>query len=217
MSVLPLQCQALDELLGGGLEPGIITKVYGEAGTGKTNLLLQACRECVRAGEQAAYIDTEGVSMERLRQICTPEEYQKVLRNILFFTPTSLKEQEKTIPKTLKLKHITLLVIDTINMLYRAEIEGDTDGVRRSFVRQMTTLQLTARKQNLIVVLAEQVYTDRKGEIKPFTHHETEHMSKTILRLDRLGIGRRQATLIKHRFQPEGKTTTFFITAHGLE
>ena len=71
MSTLKLGCKPLDDLLGGGIESGIITKTYGEAGAGKTNLCLQASRECVSAGGKVAYIDTEGVSIERLDQICT--------------------------------------------------------------------------------------------------------------------------------------------------
>ena len=217
MKTIPLGCQSLDIFLSGGIESGIITKVYGEAGTGKTNILLQACRECVRRGYKTAYIDTEGVSVERLRQMCTPEEYTRVLDHILFFNPTSFKEQEKTIIKTCKLKSIHLIVIDTINMLYRVAVEEDKDGARRSFVRQMTTLQVVARKQDLSVLIAEQVYTDKNGEIKPFTFRDTEHMIKTVLKLERKGMGQRQATLMKHRYQPEGKTTLFRITSHGLE
>ncbi|MCR3884292.1 MAG: DNA repair protein RadB, partial [Methanothrix sp.] len=34
-------CDGLDRLLGGGFEPGVITQIYGEAGTGKTNIILQ--------------------------------------------------------------------------------------------------------------------------------------------------------------------------------
>ena len=42
-------------------------------------------------------------------------------------------------------------------------------------------------------------------------------MTKTILRLDRKGIGRREATIIKHRSEPEGKKTIFQISTIGLE
>ena len=35
---LPSGCQGLDLLLGGGFESGIITQIYGGAGTGKTSL-----------------------------------------------------------------------------------------------------------------------------------------------------------------------------------
>ena len=66
MKRLLLKCKPLDNLIGGGLERNTVTEIYGEAGSGKTNLCLQASRECVNAGEKVAYIDTEGVSVERL-------------------------------------------------------------------------------------------------------------------------------------------------------
>ncbi|MEM0466133.1 MAG: DNA repair and recombination protein RadB [Candidatus Thermoplasmatota archaeon] len=217
MKSLKLGCQPLDDLLGGGLEQGIITKVFGEAGTGKTNLLLQASRECIRAGGTVAYIDTEGVSLERLRQICTKQEYPKILENMKVFSPTSFAEQETILSDVCTLKDVDCITVDTMNMFYRLELEGDRESGMRSFLRQMTQLQLTARKKNLYVVIAEQVYTDKNGEIKPFSHRETDHMVKTVIKLERKGIGERQATLMKHRFQPEGKTAIFRITHHGLE
>ncbi len=97
MNMLSVGCQPLDVLLGGGLDSGIITRVYGEAGTGKTNLCLQAARECVLSGKKVAYIDTEGVSMERIRQLCVDCDYKKILRDILFFTPISFESQEQMI------------------------------------------------------------------------------------------------------------------------
>jgi DNA repair protein RadB len=91
------------------------------------------------------------------------------------------------------------------------------DGAMRSFVRQVANLQITAREKNLWVITAEQVYTDKNGEIKPFTNRDTEHMVKTIIKLEKNGIGKRKATIIKHRSQPEGKTALFEITSNGLE
>ena len=70
MNKLQINCKSLDVLLGGGIESGSITEIYGEAGTGKTNFCLQAARECVLNGGKVAFIDSEGVSLERLRQIC---------------------------------------------------------------------------------------------------------------------------------------------------
>ncbi len=217
MKPLKFGCTSLDELLGGGLERGIITKVYGEAGTGKTNMLLQAARECIRTGGMVAYVDTEGVSLERLRQICTKQEYTTVLDSIKFFHPSSYTEQETLLADVCELSDITLITVDTMNMLYRLELEDDREAAMRSFLRQMTRLQLTARKKNVFVLIAEQVYTDKNGEIKPFSHRETEHMVKTLIKLEKKGVGERQATLMKHRFQPEGKTALFHIVEHGLE
>lgn len=217
MDKLSLRCKSLDALLGGGLESGIITRVYGEAGSGKTNLCLQAARECVLSGKKVAYIDTEGVSIERIRQISVDCDYNKILHNILFFTPTSFESQEQMIHDAIGTETVGLIIVDTITMFYRLNLEGNRDGGIRSFTRQVTNLQVTARERNLFVIITEQVYTDKTGEVKPFTNREAEHMTKTILRLDRIGIGQREATIIKHRSQPEGKKACFRISAVGLE
>jgi len=217
MSSLKIGCKPLDDLLGGGIERGIITKIYGEAGSGKTNLCLQAARECIAEGKKVAYIDAEGVSVERIRQICVDQDYQKVLQNILFFSPTSFDSQEKMTQDAIAAKDIGLIVVDTITMLYRLNQEEDRDGAIRSFTRQVTDLQLAAREKKICVILTEQVYTDKNGEVKPFTNRDTEHMAKTILKLERKGIGEREATIMKHRSQPEGKKALFHIGGAGLQ
>jgi DNA repair protein RadB len=66
---LATACPALDALLDGGLESDAITLVFGEGGSGKTNLALQCAREAAKAGKRVAYVDTEGVSGVRLRQV----------------------------------------------------------------------------------------------------------------------------------------------------
>lgn len=66
---LATACPALDALLDGGLEADAITLVFGEGGSGKTNLALQCAREAAKAGKRIAYVDTEGVSGVRLRQV----------------------------------------------------------------------------------------------------------------------------------------------------
>jgi DNA repair protein RadB len=216
MTLLPLDCQPLDELLGGGLESGIITRIYGEAGSGKTNFCLQAARQCVRSKKKVAYIDTEGVSLERMRQICVDCDYKNILRDILFFTPTSFATQEQMITDAIALKGIGLVIVDTITMFYRLNLETDREGAIRSFTRQLTNLQLAAREKDLFVIITEQVFTNKKGEVRPFTNRDADHMTKTIIRFDRKGIGQREAIIIKHRSQPEGKKAGFCINAAGL-
>jgi len=116
MKRLQLKCKPLDDLLGGGIESKMITKIYGEAGSGKTNLCLQASRECANNGKKVAYIDSEGASLERLGQICKDYSYEKILKNILFFSPSSLEDQEKMVKNAINVKDIDLIIIDTINI-----------------------------------------------------------------------------------------------------
>ena len=69
MEYLATGCSSLDALLDGGLERDAITLVFGEGGSGKTNLALQCARAAAKQGLRIAYVDTEGVSSVRLRQV----------------------------------------------------------------------------------------------------------------------------------------------------
>ena len=42
-------------------------------------------------------------------------------------------------------------------------------------------------------------------------------MAKTIVKVEKMDIGKRRAVIIKHRSQPEGKKAVFAITQNGLE
>ena len=84
MKRLKLECKPLDVLLEGGFEYQSITEIYGEAGTGKTNICLQAARECSLLGKKTAYIDSEGVSIERLQQISEGYNFKKNFRKKKF-------------------------------------------------------------------------------------------------------------------------------------
>lgn len=217
MKRLPLACKTIDDMLGGGIEYQSITEVHGEAGSGKTNFCLQASRECAKKGKKVAYIDSEGVSTERVDQICKNCDSKKILQNILFYQPTSFDEQEKMISKALNLSEVGLVVVDTINLHYRIGQEEDKDSAMRCFTRQVGKLQMAAMQKNISVLITEQVYSDKNGEIKPFTNRDIEHMVKTMLKLEKVGIGKRRVTIIKHRSLPEGQTALFSVTSTGLE
>ena len=63
-----------DRLLGGGLEPRMITQFVGEAGSGKSTLCLVSAVAVLRAGGGVVYIDSEGFSVERY-DICGAGEH----------------------------------------------------------------------------------------------------------------------------------------------
>ncbi len=161
-----LGCRSLDELLGGGIEDGCITLLHGEAGSGKTNFCLQLARNVVRAGRKVIFIDTEGVSMERLRQICG-EDFDLVAKNILFSEPYNFEEQESLIEKAVKIAEsnadVGLIVIDSITMHYRLTMRDETRRDERySLTRQIARLLKVSRTRGIPVVVTSQ-------EVKPMT------------------------------------------------
>ena len=217
-----LGCRALDDLLGGGVEAGCITLLHGEAGSGKTNFCLQLARNVVRAGHKVIYIDTEGVSLERLEQM-TGDDYDVVAKNILFSEPYSFEEQEKLIDKAVKMTEgspaVGLIVIDSITMHYRLTMRDETRRDERyGLTRQIAKLLRVSRERDIPVVVTSQVYTDiDTGAYMPLGGHMLSHNAKAIVRFERTGLGTRTAVLDKHRHRAEGTRAAFRITAHGLE
>lgn len=62
-------CEAIDDLLGGGLSRGVVTQVYGPPAAGKTNLALSAAVTAAADDESVLYVDTEGLSVDRFEQL----------------------------------------------------------------------------------------------------------------------------------------------------
>jgi len=212
---LKLNC-SLDKLLEGGIEAGIVTEIYGEGGTGKTNICIQAAKSCVENGKRVVYIDSEGVSKERLLQVFKDK---KKLEKILFFFPYSLKEQEEMVEKAIKID-AGLIILDSANLFYRLEMDEDEAKATRSLTKQLVTLQIEARKKNIPVIITSQVYS-AGDDVKPFAGRSMDHIAKTIIKVEKIGNEggkeKRKATLIKHRSLPEGKSIDFFITEEGIE
>ncbi|HLB69192.1 MAG TPA: DNA repair and recombination protein RadB [Thermoplasmata archaeon] len=219
---VPLDCRSVDDLLGGGFEGGCITLLFGEAGSGKTNICLQLARNVVRAGKKAIYIDTEGVSMERLEQICG-EDFEVVSKNILFSEPYSFDEQEELIDKAIKIAEkspeVGLIVIDSVTMHYRLTMRDEIRrDERHALTRQVSKLLRVSRKVGIPVVATSQVYTDiETGKYLPLGGHMLTHNAKTIVELAKTGPSVRLARLVKHRAAAEGRTAKFRITAAGIE
>ncbi|RLF61743.1 MAG: DNA repair and recombination protein RadB [Thermoplasmata archaeon] len=215
---IPIGC-AIDEILGGGVERGIITEIYGEGGTGKTNICIQLARNCATDGRKVIFIDTEGVSRERIFQVCGDDK--KIVEKILFFSPYSLQEQEEMVGKAVKIDS-GLIIVDSLNLYYRLDMEKDEGTATRSLTRQLVNLQIEARKRNIPVVVTAQVYSVG-DEVKPFGGRSIDHMVKAVIRLEKAGEKRkdgkeeRLATLVKHRSQPDGRAIKFFITPSGVE
>lgn len=218
---IPVDCPSIDELLDGGIETGCITLLFGEAGSGKTNLCLQVARNVARSGKKVVYIDTEGVSLERLRQICG-NDFKAVVKDILFSEVYSLDEQEKSVAKAVRLAEINedigLIILDSATTHIRMTKADEERDERHSLTRQVTKLMEAARKRDIPVIITSQVYTNiERGTFEPLGGHMLSHNAKDILRLDKVRPNLRMATIVKHRHLQEGMAAKFRLTDRGLE
>lgn len=217
----PTGCAPLDDLIGGGVESGCITLLYGEAGTGKSNLCMQLARQVGLASKKVLYIDTEGMSMERFRQICG-SDFDTVLSNSLISDPLTFEDQEKQVEKATKFSEgnseVGLVVLDSATLHFRLTRRDEEREDRQSLNRQITRLMRIARRNNIPVVITSQVYTDLEtGFYEPLGGHMLTHNAKVILRFDKVGTNLRTATIMKHRHLPEGLVAKFRLGDRGLE
>ncbi len=214
---LSTRCGPLDDLLGGGVETDTLTEFYGGAGSGKTNICLSLALSAAAKGHRVIYIDTEGISAERLGQMA---EDPSLLKDIIIYHPFSMTEQKKLVDKAVRLARsqakIGLIILDSATVYYRLDYHSD-DTLRKNLLSQILGLLSLARQENVAVVIANQVYTDVETDIlEPVGGYVLRHNAKTIVRLDWVSPNVREAVLMKHRSRPEGESARFSITATGL-
>jgi DNA repair protein RadB len=221
---IPTGCDAVDDLLGGGFERGAVTQVYGPPAAGKTNLVLSAAMEVAAAGQSALYIDTEGLSLDRLEQLAAGHgrENQTVddlASRIIITDAMSFEEQQEAVQDAAEFAdRVDYIVLDSATGFYRLRRTEQADGeTLRSVARQITHLLSLARKHDLAVAFTNQVFTDPESDqARALGGHTLDHWSGVILRLDRFRGGNRRATLEKHHARETGDTGQFRIVETGL-
>tara|TARA_Y100000310_G_scaffold300199_1_gene335662 strand:- start:266 stop:1003 length:738 start_codon:yes stop_codon:yes gene_type:complete len=227
----------LNKFLFGGYETDIITTLYGPGASGKTNFCILVAASQAKKSNKVIYMDTEGgFSIDRVKQVLDRDQgkLKEVLSNILLLKPTTFEEQELDFGKLLrhvKKGNISLIIIDSIAMLYRLELgdairTGEDEKIRevnRRLARQLKELNEIARKQNIPVVVTNQVYSefqkssDRSEQEKTFSMvggDLLKYWSKCLIELQNFH-GKRKIILRKHRSLPE-KQLAFEITNTGI-
>ena len=225
----------LNKWLYGGYEAGIITMIVGPPASGKTNFVILASCSLAKKGSKVIFIDTEGgFSVERVKQI-VGEGYENILKNILILNPVSFEEQTKIFTNLLnkvKKENIGLIVVDGMAMLYRLELgdalklkdDNKVKEVNREVAKQMRILAEISRRQNMPILITNQVYheflseKDWKKGIKPEANivggDLFKYWSKTIIEL-KINDGKKKAILLKHRSMPI-KELNFEIRNEGI-
>jgi len=211
----------VDRLLGGGLESDCLTEIYGEGGSGKTLFCLEVALRVARANRWVFYIDTEGISVDRLRAMAG-DELERILKRFLLSTPKSLDEQAKAVATACALarggqRPVGLIVVDSGTFYYRLSLSApDEDDARQALSLSVADLAATAFRVGVPTILTNQVWRSvRDGTLEPLGGSFLNHAAKTILRFDRLAGDRRRVVLTKHRALPEG-AAEFRITPTGL-
>ena len=163
---IPTGSGCIDGWLDGGIVPESITLIYGEPETGKTTLAMQCAVNCALQNIKTLYIDCDNTfAAERLIQI-TGMKFNEVAEQIILIKPKTFVEQTAVIDRLsdhIRTFHAGLIVIDTFNGLYRAQVAEVASKSKAQFQlsrelnRQMALLAQAAKIQHVPIIITSQV------------------------------------------------------------
>ena len=227
--------KAIDEILGGGLETQTITEIYGEYGSGKSQLCHQMCVNVQLPVERgglnssALYVDTENTfRTERIVQMANhlglnPEE---IAKNIIFAEAYTSDHQMfllENADKIVKENNIRLIIVDSLTAHFRSEYLGREMLAERQqkLNKHMHRLIRLARAFNAVAVVTNQVMAKPDvffgDAVHPVGGHIVAHTSHTRVFLRKSSRGpTRIARLVSSPYLPEGERV-FKVTENGVE
>ncbi|KAJ4459601.1 putative DNA repair protein RAD51 A [Paratrimastix pyriformis] len=226
----------LDQLLGGGIETGSITEMFGEFKTGKTQLCHTLCVACQLPLDQggaegkALYVDTEGTFRpERLLAIA--ERFglngQDVLDNVAYARAYNSDHQSQLLVQASAMmaeERYALLVVDSATALYRTDYSGRGELSARQIHlgRFLRSLMRIADEFGVAVVITNQVVAQVDGAAmfnanpnKPIGGHIMAHASTTRLMLRKGRGDTRVCKIYDSPSLPEAEAA-FAITTQGI-
>ncbi len=227
-------CEELDNLFGGGIETQSVTEMFGEFGSGKTQIAHQLSVNVQLPKEEggldgnAIYIDTENTFRpRRIKNMARganldPEE---ALQNILVAKIVNTDQQLITAEKAQEIveeRNVKLLIVDTVTSLFRAEYVGREALAERQqkLGQHLLTLHRIADQNNVAVLVTNQVQANPDAFLgdstQPIGGHVLGHSATTRIYLRKSRGSRRIARIVDSPELPEGEAV-FKITTRGIK
>lgn len=154
----------LDNLLGGGFFSGRVTEVYGESGSGKTQLCFQLCVNYQlnsKDDRDIVYVDTVGkFRPERIAEIYGNKK-EEIFKRISSVRARTWTQQIDVLNKINKItsKNVGLLIIDTVtdNLVLEFESEKNFKDRQVALSKHLHELAVTAINKDIAVVVTNTV------------------------------------------------------------
>ena len=231
--------KALDELLGGGVETQAITELFGEFGSGKTQICHQLAVNVQLPKEDGGLegavvvIDTEGTFRpERIAQMAEAKglDADEVLKNIFVAQAYNsnhqmlLVDNAKELANKLKAegKNVRLMIVDSLTAHFRAEYvgRGTLADRQQKLNRHLHDLLRFAELFNAAIVVTNQVMAKPDqffgDPTKPVGGHIVAHTATFRVYLRKSKGELRVARLIDSPHLPESEAV-FKVTERGIE
>ena len=222
----------LDDLFGGGIEQRAVTEIYGEYGTGKSQIchtlcvLVKQTRHDGGLTGKALYIDTENTFRpERIVSIAEARKMdpQVALDNVIVAKAYNSAHQELIIQESgpvLDEKNVKLLIVDSAVAHYRAEFIGrgvlserqqKLNKFMHMLVRIAETYEVAILATNQIQSSPDAIFGDA---FRPTGGNVVAHTSTYRVFLKRSGKNR-IARMVDSPYHPE-REVLFMLSEQGV-
>jgi DNA repair protein RadA len=234
-------CDALDGMLGGGIETHAITELVGESGAGKTQLChtisvtaqIQA-KQDIQSKNKVLYIDTEGTFRDkRIAQIAAErgavsEEVRKNIKLASVYNTAELGYLTDNLETTINDNGIKLIVVDSLIAHFRAEYTKTSNlpDRQRAIHKTMTALLTFARVYGVAIVVTNHVQDVsvgwnntallRRTQAIPTGGNVMAHDSTYRIFLRRTDLWSGTALILSSPYHPTGEIR-FDITERGID
>jgi len=224
---------AFDKMIGGGVETQSITEVYGEFGSGKSQLAHQLCvnvqlpPEKGGLGAKAIYIDTENTFRpERIEQMAKAAglDTKEALDNIYVARACTTDHQILLADKAndiAKQGGFKLVVVDSLTSLFRTEYcgRGALAERQQKLGQHLAALHKLAEMHDMAVFVTNQVQSRPDvffgDPTKPVGGHILGHSATARIYLRKSKANTRVANLVDHPGLPP-ESATFQIVEAGI-
>jgi DNA repair protein RadA len=222
-----------DDLLGGGVETKAVTEVYGEFGTGKTQLchtlcvMVQQPKLVGGLSGKAIYIDTENTFRpERIVSIAKARGLNpdRVLEGIIVAKAYNSAHQELIIAETgpvIDQQGIKLVIVDSAVAHYRAEFLGRATLSERQqrLNKFMHILVRMAETYEVAVIVTNQIQSSPDAyfgdAVRPTGGNVVAHTSTYRIYLKRSSGKNRIARMVDSPYHAE-REVLFTLTEKGI-
>jgi DNA repair protein RadA len=225
--------KSFDELLGGGFESQAITELFGEFGSGKTQVALQLAVTVQLPEEEggldghAVFIDTENTFRpERVIQMADAMdiEPEDALKQIHVATAYNSNHQMMLVKKAEEIakEHpVRLVIVDSLTGHFRAEYvgRGTLADRQQKLNTHMHDLLRFGRLHNAAICVTNQVSAKPDAffgdPTRPIGGHIVGHTAMFRIYLRKSKGGKRIARLIDSPHLPEGEAV-FMVNEDGI-